>query len=356
MNRLRDSHSNCLKGFTLVEVMVAMVIGMIGIIIMMQVFATAEGQKRATTGTGDAQSNGSMALYELQRDVRQGGYGINSMSLLGCGLALGAPSNATLPARALGPAIINPQKADKSLLLPVGDKDSDDTLLVAFGNSGGSPEGDAITTVNDKILAVQTPGNFLVGDAVVAAPASDGNVACALTLKLDRVAAVAAPWVTVGLAGAAASDLLFNFGATPTIRAYAIRGGNLTVCDYLLNDCSDAAKKNDAAVWVAIASNIVSLRAQYGRDTNTAAGVDTWDQETPATACGWVRAAALRIAVVARNSQVDVGTITEVAPTWAGGSLSLAKNNDDTTWKHYRYKVFETVVPIRNLPWMAKCP
>ncbi len=350
--KARSLFPNCLKGFTLVEVMVAMVIGMIGIIIMMQVFATAEGQKRATTGTGDAQSSGAMALYELQRDVRQGGYGINSMSLLGCGLALGAPSNATLPA--IGPAIINPQKADKTPLLPAGDANTD-TLLVAFGNSGGSPEGDAITTVNDKILAVQTPGNFLVGDAVVAAPASDGNVACALTLNLDRVAAVAAPWVTVGLAGAAASDLLFNFGATPTIRAYAIRGGNLTVCDYLLNDCSDATKKNDAAIWLAIASNIVSLRAQYGRDTNTAAGVDTWDEATPATACGWVRAAALRIAVVARNSQVDVGTITELAPTWAGGNLTLAKNNDDTTWKHYRYKVFETVVPVRNLPWMAKC-
>ena len=57
-------------GFTLVEVMVAMVIGMIGIIIMMQVFASAEGQKRTTTGTGDAQSNGAMAIYTLQRDIR----------------------------------------------------------------------------------------------------------------------------------------------------------------------------------------------------------------------------------------------------------------------------------------------
>jgi type IV pilus assembly protein PilW len=51
--------------------MVAMVIGMIGMIIMMQVFSTAEGQRRATTGTGDAQSNGAMALYALQRDIRQ---------------------------------------------------------------------------------------------------------------------------------------------------------------------------------------------------------------------------------------------------------------------------------------------
>jgi type IV pilus assembly protein PilW len=72
------------RGFTLVEVMVAMVIGMIGIIIMMQVFASAEGQKRTTTGTGDAQSNGAMAIYTLQRDIREAGYGFNAMNALGC--------------------------------------------------------------------------------------------------------------------------------------------------------------------------------------------------------------------------------------------------------------------------------
>ncbi|MBK8577810.1 MAG: prepilin-type N-terminal cleavage/methylation domain-containing protein [Candidatus Accumulibacter sp.] len=73
-------------GFTLVEVMVAMVIGMIGIIIMMQVFRLAEGQQRTTTGTGDAQSNGAMAIYTLQRDIRQAGYGFNAMNALGCPL------------------------------------------------------------------------------------------------------------------------------------------------------------------------------------------------------------------------------------------------------------------------------
>ncbi|MBK8385248.1 MAG: prepilin-type N-terminal cleavage/methylation domain-containing protein [Candidatus Accumulibacter sp.] len=84
------------RGFTLVEVMVAMVIGMIGIIIMMQVFASAEGQKRTTTGTGDAQSNGAMAIYTLQRDIREAGYGFNAMNALGCALVLPAPASRTL--------------------------------------------------------------------------------------------------------------------------------------------------------------------------------------------------------------------------------------------------------------------
>jgi type IV pilus assembly protein PilW len=125
--------------------MVAMVIGMIGIIIMMQVFASAEGQKRTTTGTGDAQSNGAMAIYTLQRDIREAGYGFNAMNALGCPLALPAPASRTLTQ--LAPVIINPLTAAGVPEVPAGD-DNTDTLLVAYGNGEGSPEGDVITAIN----------------------------------------------------------------------------------------------------------------------------------------------------------------------------------------------------------------
>ena len=63
-----------------------------------------------------------------------------------------------------------------------------------------------------------------------------------------------------------ANGTLFNLGRAPKILAYAIRGGNLTVCDYAANNCGDANNKDDATVWVPIVSSIVSLRAEYGRD------------------------------------------------------------------------------------------
>jgi type IV pilus assembly protein PilW len=147
--------------------------------------------------------------------------------------------------------------------------------------------------------------------------------------------------------------LLFNLGETPTIRAYAIRNGNLTVCDYLRADCGDADKTEDMGIWIPIANNIVSLRAEYGRDTDNTPGVETWTQDAPTTACEWARTAALRIAVVARNSQVDKDIVTAAVPTWRGGvAFDLTGT---ANWQNYRYKVFETTVPIRNLPWMAKC-
>ncbi len=351
----RSSAYSHLRGFTLVEVLVAMVIGMIGMIIMLQVFATAEGQKRATTGTGDAQSSGAMAIYELQRDIRQSGYGFNSLTLLNCSLTL--RTGVTLPV--LAPVIINPPTG----VVPAGDTGTD-TLLVAYGNAAGSSEGDAIINASSAVLLVQTAANFTAGDRVIAAPN-----ACTAALTLDQVTTggvnVAARTVTVGAAG---GNLLFNLGPAPVFRAYAIRAGNLTVCDYGAVNCGAACTAADgscSADWAPIASNIVSLRAQYGRDTSTPPdGVDTWDRTTPTTACDWVRVSALRLAVVARNSQVERDVITAVAPTWAGSTgadevaapIDLSAGGTRANWKNYRYKVFETVVPIRNLPWMAPCP
>jgi type IV pilus assembly protein PilW len=341
------------QGFTLVEVLVAMVIGMIGMIIMLQVFATAEGQRRATTGTGDAQTSGAMALYDLQRDIRQSGYGFNSLTLLNCSISL--PNGATLPA--LAPVIINPRRANNSLLLPAGDANTD-TLLVAYGAAAGSPEGDVILGVFGNSLSVHTAANFAAWHWVIAARNQCVPGAPLLLQQLQPGSIrYEEKTVTVGAAGGSLS-LLFNLGATPTIHAYAIRGGNLTVCDFLANNCSVAG---NPAIWVPIASNIVSLRAQYGRDTAPPNGVDTWDRTTPASACDWVRVSALRLAVVARNSQVERNPITLAAPTWegsnqpapAGAPFNLGARAD---WQNYRYKVFETVVPIRNLPWMARCP
>src|SRR5713101_5014312 len=70
-------------GFSLVEILVGMVIGLLGIIIITQIFALAEGQKRTTTSGADAQTNGNIALFTIERDARQAGFGM-TLAGLGC--------------------------------------------------------------------------------------------------------------------------------------------------------------------------------------------------------------------------------------------------------------------------------
>lgn len=90
-------------GFSLVEIMVGMVIGLIGMIVILQVFGLFEGQKRTTTGGDDAQNAAAIALFGLQHDIEQAGYGISDVSLFSCNLQLQGqsipldPSPSTLP-------------------------------------------------------------------------------------------------------------------------------------------------------------------------------------------------------------------------------------------------------------------
>lgn len=68
------------SGFSLVEVLVGVVIGLIGILVMFQLLTVSQAQRRTTTSGGDAQQSGMISLYLLERDLRQAGYGIKSLA------------------------------------------------------------------------------------------------------------------------------------------------------------------------------------------------------------------------------------------------------------------------------------
>src|SRR5258708_14578309 len=72
------------RGFSMVELLVAMLIGLIGMIIIFQVFEVPESIKRSTTSGGDAQQNGAIALYSIERDFKNAGMGFNDTTFAGC--------------------------------------------------------------------------------------------------------------------------------------------------------------------------------------------------------------------------------------------------------------------------------
>ena len=380
MLSIQNSLRRFQRGFSLVEIMMALLIGMFGVIVMMQVFSISEDQKRSATGAGDAQGAGSIALYGIQRDLRMAGYGITQYTLLGCNLTM--PSGATVP---MVPVAINPAA------IPAGDPNTD-RFLVFYGSANAAPEGNDITNAQPN-YTISSLGFVDVNDYVFTGPARAQP--CAGNLTLDRVTGVAGNVVTV--ANGAAGVTLYSLGQTLKVLAYAIRNGSLTECDFLINNCSDAANIADTSKWVPIANNVVSLRAQYGRDVNNYAValsqtqidavinaapnaphpppnyiVDTYDQTTPTAGaavhpspCGWARIPAVRLALAVRNAQYEKTAVTAAAPAWEGsaataGTATAPANvalpidlSNDADWQHYRYKVFQTTVPLRNVAWMG---
>lgn len=335
--------SNRQTGFSLVEILVGVGIGLIGIMVIMQVFSVSEGQRRATSGGDDAVSTGAISLHTLQRDIRQAGYGIAATSLLGCTLTFPAGSTVTAV-----PAEINPPA------IPPGDANSD-IIAVVYGNANSAAEGDRITShvAGSATIQVQTQANFITSDWVVPSPQTR-PAPCALGLTQTIVGGT----LTVVNAPAASmtGGTLFNLGQAPRMMVYAVRNGNLTQCDFRANNCAALGNAGSNTVWVPIAENVVALRAEYARDTTapTMDGVaDVWDQTTPTTACGWARVSGMRVALVARNPQYEKDNVTTTALTWAGTATTPIDLSGNAEWQHYRYKTFQTVVPMRNVTWMG---
>lgn len=333
------------SGFSLVEIMVGMVIGLLGFLVIMQVFSFSETRNKTTIAGDDAQNGGAIALYGLQRDIRVSGYGITATPIIGCNVVL--PGGWTLSSMA--PVTINHAS------IPAGDANTD-TLLVVYGNGNSTAEGDLITAQpGGAVYTVQTPTSFNANDRVII-QAQARPSPC--NLALNNVVSVDSSSGNVTLATAVAgmsNGTLFNLGQAPKVLAYAVRSNSLTVCDYMVNDCSLAANIGNSAIWVPIASNIVSLRVDYGHDaTGPMDGVvSVYNRTTPTTDCGWMRAAAIRIALVARSNQKDASAVTTVAPVWAGSATAAIDLSADANWQNYRYKPFETLVPIRNLSWQG---
>lgn len=330
------------RGFSLVEIMVGLVIGLLAVLVIMQVFSLAESNRRNTSGSGDASSEGAIALYTLQRDLRQAGYGMASLDLFACNVTPPAAGSPNIP---FAPVTISPLTTAATAAVPPGDSNTD-TLLVFYGNPAGQTEGQTGSVMLDTNTYYVMTGS------------------CATT-----AAAISKTGSTAPVAAITASGTLYDLGPGATIRAYAVRGGNLTVCNYLTSNCNaDCVAGNPTcnANWTTVASNIVSLRVQYGRENATPAGppdnfvVDTYDQTAPNDSCTRAKIAVVRLSIVSRSPQPSGNATSSKYVRWYGdengdGSGTLPIDlSGFTNWKNYRYKVFQTTVPLRNITWMGR--
>lgn len=312
-------------GFTLVEIMVGLVIGMLAAIVILQVFSVFEAQKRTTTGTADAQTNGGIALYNINRELQLAGYPLMPVtdSALEC---------TTLT--------FNGTASTTDLLTPVTIIDGvSDTIILRYGNSlaGGAPA--TITAVGAPTplditltsnLGCQANDITLIVDGTACVMSSATAVTGATTVTLNDVT------------GAAAGLNLACLGMWSGI-TYAVNNGNL-----------------DRSGTPSVAG-VVNLQAQYGisaaglpsNDPNfnqIISWVDASGVWAAPTVVNRNRIKAIRIAVIARNAKMEPGVVTPNALTaWAGGPV--IDLSADADWQRYRYRVFETIVPLRNVIW-----
>lgn len=343
-------------GISLIELLVGMAIGLLAILVITQLFLVSEEQRRTPTSGAHTHTNGILALTALQRDIRQAGYGINHRALLGCRLVESASSAALglADGAAIHPIVIQAGQtatdSDRISVLSSNQVDVAFPIRIAAEHAANETEFVIATALppqtNDWMLLAST-GNTQCHAFQVADITNDGA-----TTALQHGAAASIGQVPAG-------SLMVNMGAAPIHRRWSVSNqGQLQAAD-LARD----AQAIDAF------SDIVLLRALYAKDTTGDGSVNTYDTVQPITAAQWAQVLGIRIAIVARSPQSSRVPITDESLQWDLGGLGApnsvacranpnsqclnldvsAAGGDD--WSNFRYRLFDTLVPVRNLLW-----
>jgi type IV pilus assembly protein PilW len=363
-------------GFSLVEIMVAVAIGLVTILVVTQVLVSSSARKQVSTSTVDAATNSAMALYAVEHDGKNAGYGISSVrGTLGCLVKYQNGTNA----------------ASSFPLLPVvitkGAGGASDTIRFMASSKNG-------ITLPTRIAVdhAQNANNFYVDSDV---GAQEGDLMIAATATLDT-SATPTRWCTLFAATAppagSGTNIVWNDSTNPwnsnntlmpangyLIGDYLINLGTFVDHTYSINTVTNHLQLSDYD-WVNnipsmqdIYPNIVQLQAVYGLDTDGDNVVDTWTDTSPTTPVGWQQVRALRVAVVAQGREMDPDIVTldgavaastcdsqtphpaaicwKPDPNANGVKIDVNINNANPNWQHYRYRVIETTIPLRNLVW-----
>jgi type IV pilus assembly protein PilW len=377
------------RGVTLIELLVGLVIGLLVVAVITQVLSFSSGQARTTMAGADAQVNGSVALFTLKRDVEMSGYGIASIqAALGCTIRSLNFTAANGGNRTLAPVIITNGAAG-----------APDTLRVHSSLNLGYSLPARLSGVHstsaagsDRFVLTNTLG-FEAGDLVLALPSAPTAANTCTIFRVNGTSAnpaVATGWLRhdsgagdanawngadaaallaiFPVAGYDASSNLVNLGPGLLDRTYSISAtGGLQVVDFDNATVSNLPARE-------LFPQIVNLQALYGKDTSGDGSIDVYDNVQPTTSAQWRQVIAIRLAVVARAGQFEKEIVTPAALQWnlgdaptvtgsttcaSGAGQCLAINVDtgmaaNTDWQRYRYKLYDTIVPLRNVIWYAQ--
>jgi type IV pilus assembly protein PilW len=360
-------------GFTLVEIMVGLGIGMLATVVIIQVLSVFEAQRRTTTGTADAQTNGGIALYNIGRELQMAGYPLMPVtdSAIEC-------TTLTVNGVAATPNHLSPVTIADNVVGTGVNASPSDTITIRYGSV---PIGGVATVINGvpTMINAAPTGNDANVDNNLGCQFGDNTLiisgpTCAMSSVNAPVLVAKKVTLTNPTGANVVGANLACLGAWHEV-TYRVNGGNL--------ERQDLAISNS---FVPSVAGIVNLQVQYGISA-IANSITQWVDATsggtwaaPTDAASTVaaptvpdrnRIKAVRIAVVARNAKIEPDVVTaacssttaaaptglcawdatSAAPSIASPAPAIDLSAGDPNWLHYRYRVFETIIPLRNVVW-----
>lgn len=362
------------SGMSLVELLVGILIGLVATLAISNLFSGFEARKRIISGGSDAQSSGVLAMYYIQRDAQNAGFGLPLY-------------NSSDPSPLLCPIDTSINQAGVLInLSPVVIVDggaANDIVRIRYGNpaSGGASlraTGNmAAPTLDGRLIGCQE------NDVVLFHQTPDSpNCSMARLQKLNPDRAINA---ISELNTPPTERPVTNLNGADWVRFSCLGAWNqyeyTATANFELTRTGGTAGSNPFPnnLPVPVASDIVSLQAQYGVTTTpdpaststSGAGflnrVDQWTDATGTYGPGMAlldrnRIRAIRIAVIARDGHLQKNNVSQACNGSEDGLSRVCIWRDDATpasvdlstipnWQRYRYRVFEATIPLRNILW-----
>jgi type IV pilus assembly protein PilW len=409
-------------GFSLIELMISVLIGMLAMVFVMRTTVSFESNRRSSLGGSDSMQNGVVALSSMENDAAKAGWGLNDPLLFGCAARFYDSQNYA-DANVAGGVAMRLAPVQVVFGLVTANGANPDQISFASGTSDagtGSAGTAAAAAAGAMALSINTasPWGFNIRDVLAIAPTTVGGT-CAIAQVSGTVPGSVTPPVpstlniandgTTGTRFNAPGGLLAAFAGLNQAKVFNLGDGNTLsfhtwdvnngVLRLRATDLTGASNAPTSAV-----AGIVSIKALYGFDTRPSTTlpstpcvaslfmpdcgltISQWstsmitaDQAGPLTIPqAYQRLAALRLAVVARsrepekadasgkcpntNPPIPPATTPQMPTVFSSQQpsaiatvpiqVNVAVAGDTIDWTCYRYRVFETIVPLRNSGWM----
>lgn len=373
-----------MAGLSLVELMVAMVIGLILMLGVVQIFSASHAASRLSEGASRVQENARFALDFLERDIRMAGH-------MGCvndqahvvknlgdpvnHLSATAGSGSPLDFRVSIQGYEAPGTAPEDALVLGGTWDAPENLPTSIAGLSPAPAGGSDILVLRYLAAEGVPVNLIT--------LSDGNsIIRGATDRIERLRSdgVAAPTL-FGIADCGHADVfegalsgneitanavdLSRYTAQPTGQTMLYRAESLVYYIGINGDTGQPGLRRARAdatgeytVNEEVVEGIENLQLMFGLDTTETIAVDTppagsiteaaiannVSTGTDEAAAGqWLRVGQVRIGLLASSPEPSSSVVPAVGPSALGVQFTPAARNDG------RYRgSYEVSVALRN--------
>lgn len=349
------------RGFSLVEIMVGLVIGLIAVLVIQRAFATFEAQKRSTSTGAEAQQNALVSLYTVERDIRQAGYGI-PLNLLNCPTNIWNPLTSSPFPFSLVPATITAN---------LNGTHSINIIYSTASTVSGSTNIVRPMPVSSNVFKIANPFVYVPGNFVMV---YEPGKSCAI-LQVSSINPTNCQGSACNLLTNSTPQFPYNPSGGNNALIFPPGGystgatitnlGTFANVTYSIDGATNRLIHTDNITGTRneIADNIADLRAQYGYDLNNNNIIEPAEYLEPAglpVPPVWDRVLSVRIAVMARSNLAErldatagfTCTTTMIAPStpWLA-AFAMRNDPSGTPWQCYRYRIYETIVPLRNIIW-----